>query len=35
MYGIRLMLEAGHEIDDHVPLRHFLALYLGPPVENH
>ena len=38
-HGIGLMLESGNEIvsvadDDHVPLRHFLAPYLGPQIEN-
>lgn len=37
-HGISLVLETGHEIvsvadDDHVPLRHFLAPYLGPQIE--
>ena len=37
--GISLMLEAGHEIvcvadDNHVPMRHFLAPFLGPQIEN-
>ena len=39
LYGISLMLEAGHEIvsvanDNHVPVRHFLAPFLGPQIEN-
>jgi hypothetical protein len=38
-HGVSLVLETGHEIvsvadDDHVPLRYFLAPYLGPQIEN-